>query len=111
MNQWRARQSRRRRYDLDVLPRIEQLARRFETVVYGRLDYAGETYDLYALKSRAWDPALPTALVTGGVHGNETSGVVGALQFLETCAGDYARRVNLLPAPCVSPWAYERINR
>ncbi|MDY6946373.1 MAG: peptidase, partial [Pseudomonadota bacterium] len=41
----------------------------------------------------------------------ETSGVHGALQFLETRASDYAERINLLVVPCVSPWAYERINR
>ena len=50
-------------------------------------------------------------LVTGGVHGYETSGVHGALQFLEQRAADYAQRINLLVAPCVSPWAYERIHR
>ncbi len=111
LNLWRASQSRRRRYDVDVAPRVEALADRFERSVYGRLDYAGETYDLHALKSRDWDPALPIALVTGGVHGYETSGVMGALQFLDTRARDYAGRVNLLVAPCVSPWAYERINR
>ena len=110
-NQWRARQSRLRRYDQDVTPRIETLADAFERVVYGRLDYAGETYSLYALRSRDWNAALPAALVTGGVHGYETSGVMGALEFLETRASDYAGRVNLLAAPCVSPWGYERINR
>jgi hypothetical protein len=110
-NQWRARQTRHRRYDQDVLPRIERLADRFERTAYGQLDYAGEIYDLHALSSRPWDPALPTALITGGVHGYETSGVMGALQFLETRAAAYAGRVNLLVAPCVSPWGYERINR
>lgn len=110
-NQWRARQTRHRRYDQDVLPRIERLAERFDRTAYGRLDYAGETYDLWALSSRPWDDALPTALITGGVHGYETSGVMGALEFLETRAADYAGRVNLLAAPCVSPWGYERINR
>ena len=110
-NQWRARQSRLRRYDQDVTPRIETLADAFERVVYGRLDYAGETYSLYALRSRDWNAALPAALVTGGVHGYETSGVMGALEFLETRASDYAGRVNLLAAPCISPWGYERINR
>jgi hypothetical protein len=110
-SQWRARQSRRRRYDQDVLPRIGALAEAFERVEYGRLDYAGETYILYALKSRDWDSALPAALLTGGVHGYETSGVMGALEFLETRADGYAGRVNFLAAPCVSPWAYERINR
>ena len=110
-SQWRARQSRRRRYDEDVLPRIDALADTFERVVYGRLDYAGEAYALQALKSRDWDPALPAALLTGGVHGYETSGVMGALEFLEARAGGYVGKINLLTAPCVSPWAYERINR
>lgn len=109
--QWRARQSRHRRYDEDVAPRIEALAERYEKTVYGQLDYAGERYDLFALQNREFDPALPTALVTGGVHGYETSGVMGALDFLETRADAYSGRVNLLVAPCVSPWAYERINR
>jgi len=108
---WRARQSRHRRYDRDVLPRIERLADRFERTSYGRLDYAEETYALCALSSRPWDSSLPAALVTGGVHGYETSGVTGALQFLETRAAAYAGRINLLVAPCVSPWGYERINR
>ncbi|MGV3482102.1 MAG: M14 family metallopeptidase [Sphingobium sp.] len=111
LDQWRARQPRRRRYDEDVVPRVTALADRYERLVYGELDYAGERYDLLALRDRDFDPALPTALVTGGVHGYETSGVMGALDFLETRAADYAGRVNLLVAPCVSPWAYERINR
>jgi hypothetical protein len=51
------------------------------------------------------------ALVTGGVHGYETSGVHGALQFADRYAADYEGRINLVIAPCVSPWAYERINR
>ncbi len=45
------------------------------------------------------------------MHGYETSGVHGALQFIEHHAADYSGRVNLLVAPCVSPWAYERIHR
>lgn len=111
LDAWRALQSRRRRYDHEVLPRIEGLSDRFEQICYGRLEYAGETYDQYALSSRPWDPALPAALVTGGVHGYETSGVTGALEFLETRADTYAGRINLLVIPCVSPWGYERINR
>ena len=50
-------------------------------------------------------------LVTGGVHGYETSGVHGALRFVDRHGEDYAGRVNLLVVPCVSPWAYERIHR
>ena len=109
--QWRKSQPRLRRYDQDVLPRVEALAERFERVEYGQLDYGEETCSLLAFKSRTWDETLPTALITGGVHGYETSGVMGALQFLEGPAANYAGRINLLAAPCVSPWAFERINR
>ena len=110
-NQWRSSQSRQRRYQEDVVPRIVALAERFEVLSYGQLDYAGEAYTLFALRNGPADPDLPTALVTGGVHGYKTSGVMGALQFLETRAGQYAGKINLLVAPCVSPWAYERVNR
>ncbi|MDO6416719.1 M14 family metallocarboxypeptidase [Sphingomonas sp. BIUV-7] len=111
IGEWRSRQSRQRRYGEDVVPRIDALAARYEKLAYGRLDYAGETYTLLALRDRAFDPALPTALVTGGVHGYETSGVMGVLEFLERHAAFYSGKINLLAVPCVSPWAYERINR
>jgi Succinylglutamate desuccinylase / Aspartoacylase family len=109
--QWRATQTKRRSYQVDVVSKIEALSDRFERIAYGEITYAGEVYPLYALRSPETRPALPNVLVTGGVHGYETSGVLGALAFLDEVAGNYSDRVNLLVAPCVSPWAYERINR
>jgi len=108
---WLARQRRQRSYQTDVVAAIERLRGPLEIVEYGVLEYAGERYPLLALRSRAWDDALPCMLVTGGVHGYETSGVHGALQFADRHASEHAGRVNLLVAPCVSPWAYERIHR
>lgn len=109
---WRAAQSKKRSYARDVLARVEQLAVAFEVVRYGTLDYPPDgAYELFALKTRGWDERLPLALVTGGVHGYETSGVHGALLFAERDAQAFAGRANLLIAPCVSPWAYERIHR
>ncbi|MCG6118705.1 MAG: M14 family metallocarboxypeptidase [Aquimonas sp.] len=109
--QWLSRQQRLRSYADEVEAPIRGLADRFELDEYGRLDYAGERLPLLALRSRGWDSALPTALVTGGVHGYETSGVHGALRFAKRDAAAFAGRINLLIAPCVSPWAYERIHR
>jgi len=109
--QWRATQTKRRSYQADVVSRIEALSDRFERIAYGEISYAGESYPLYALRSRVIRPGLPNVLVTGGVHGYETSGVLGAFAFLDEVAGEFGDRVNLLVAPCVSPWAYERINR
>lgn len=108
---WLSRQVRQRSYNDDVVQAIERLSDRFDIEVYGQLDYPPDQYRLFAVRSRSWRDDLPIALVTGGVHGYETSGVHGALQFLDRRATDYANEINLLVAPCVSPWAYERIHR
>jgi hypothetical protein len=106
--QWLAQQRKLRSYD-EVVERIERLAGRFDVQEYGQLDYPPEHYRLLAVRTRDVLDDRPWVLVTGGVHGYETSGVHGALQFLEQRAADYP--VNLLAVPCVSPWAYERIHR
>ncbi|HET7921386.1 MAG TPA: M14 family metallocarboxypeptidase [Gammaproteobacteria bacterium] len=109
--EWRAQQHKQRSYADDVLVAVEQLRSRFEVEQYGELDYAPDRYPLFALKSLDWNAALPVMLVTGGVHGYETSGVHGALRFADRHAADYAGRANILIAPCVSPWGYERVHR
>ncbi|WP_119967110.1 M14 family metallopeptidase [Simplicispira lacusdiani] len=109
--QWRARQVRRRSYADEVLAAIERLRPRFDVLPYGEVVYGPERYPLLALRNGDWRGDLPGVLVTGGVHGYETSGVHGALRFLERHAQAYAGRANLLVVPCVSPWAYERIHR
>ena len=106
--EWRSLQKKKRSYQTDVLAVIDRLRERFDVVQYGELDYDGEHFPLFALKSRDWRDELPSVLVTGGVHGYETSGVHGALQFAEQHSD---ARVNVMIAPCVSPWAYERIHR
>ena len=109
--EWLSLQRRQRSYEADVVSVIERLRDRFDVEQYGRLAYGSDLYPLFAIRSRPWRDELPCVLVTGGVHGYETSGVHGALEFVEKHAEDYAGRVNLLVAPCVSPWAYERIHR
>ncbi len=109
---WRAAQQKKRSHADDVVRRIDALRPRFDVVEYGQLDYGSdECYPLLAVKSRHIDPARPTALITGGVHGYETSGVMGALQFLAQHAEGYVECFNLVVIPCVSPWSYERIQR
>jgi Succinylglutamate desuccinylase / Aspartoacylase family len=108
---WLASRIKHRSYADDVLTRIDALRARFDVAQYGQVEYQGEAYPLFAVRSRNWNDALPVVLVTGGVHGYETSGVQGALDFLEQKAESYASTVNLLVAPCISPWAYERVQR
>ncbi|HEY9110112.1 MAG TPA: M14 family metallocarboxypeptidase, partial [Roseateles sp.] len=108
---WRARVVRQRSYADDVLAAIEPLRQHFDVSEYGAVDYDGQHFPLLAVRSRGWNERLPTLVVTGGVHGYETSGVLGALQFLRDHGQETAGRANLLVVPCVSPWAWERIQR
>jgi hypothetical protein len=108
---WRARLKIKRSYADDVLAVIETLRGSYEVTQYGQLDHDPARYPLMALRSKTWRKDLPAVLVTGGVHGYETSGVHGALRFAQAHAAAYEGRINLLVAPCVSPWAYETIQR
>ncbi|WP_323016526.1 M14 family metallocarboxypeptidase [Castellaniella sp.] len=108
---WLGHQKRQRSYADLVLNQVDTLRDRFDVVQYGELDYAPDAYPLMALRSRRWQGDRPVALVTGGVHGYETSGVMGALQFAAQYAADYEDHFDLLIAPCVSPWGFERIHR
>lgn len=108
---WLARQRKQRSYADEVLTAVERLRAQFDVTRYAELDYAPDRYPLFALRSRNWNDTLPTMLVTGGVHGYETSGVHGALRFAAEHAAAYASRCNVVVVPCVSPWGYERIHR
>ncbi|OYT86908.1 MAG: peptidase [Burkholderiales bacterium PBB6] len=112
---WLARQPLRRSYQDEVLaPLRASVPGEAELFSYGELDYTRlglGTYPLMAVRSRDWRDDLPTVLVTGGVHGYETSGVQGALQWIRQEFARHVGLVNLLVLPCISPWGYETINR
>jgi len=109
--QWRQMQKVKRSYQQEVVAQITSLRRTYRTVRFGALPYDVDKYPLFVLLSPDWDSCKPTALITGGVHGYETSGVHGALRFLETEAPRYFPILNIVVAPCISPWGYETINR
>jgi hypothetical protein len=102
--QWLSERQIKRSYKDEVLTPLQQsLPDTAELLTYGTLDYSAfglPVYELFAVRSKNWQEGKPVVLVTGGVHGYETSGVQGALKF-----------VNLLVLPCISPWGYETINR
>ncbi len=108
---WLAEQKIKRSYLDDVVTRLEALNKDFDVEQYGALSYAPEKYPLYLVKTRQWDKNKKTILVSGGVHGYETSGVFGAIVFLEKEALKYAKQFNIIVTPCISPWGYETINR
>jgi len=108
---WLAKQKIQRSYLNDVVTRLKPLSGQFIIEQYGVLSYAPDKYPLFIVKSKNWHKDLPNILVTGGVHGYETSGVHGALRFLEQVATRYSEQFNLVVVPCVSPWGYETINR
>lgn len=108
---WLKQRSIQRSYADEVRRKLDALPDAFSVEQYGALSIDPDRYPLFVVKTGAVNPDAPWVLVTGGVHGYETSGVQGALAFLHEAAADYLGRVNLVVAPCVSPWGYEVINR
>ncbi len=108
---WYKEQKIQRSYKTEVVSKILDLKSNFDLIEYGSLSLNPDLYPLYLLKSKNFDPNKKTILITGGVHGYETSGVHGALGFLKEAASKYANQFHFVCAPCISPWAYETINR
>lgn len=110
-SEWRKTREIQRSYHEEVVSKIHGLKDQFEVLQYGALSQDADKYPLYAVKSKNWSDDKPHLLITGGVHGYETSGVHGALLFLQDRATHYSAHFNILVAPCVSPWGYETIQR
>lgn len=108
---WFKEQKIQRSYQEEVLSKVESLRDSFEVTKYGALSIDAQKYPLYMLKSKIMDPSKRTILVSGGVHGYETSGVHGALAFFQRHAAEYENDFNFIGVPCISPWGYETINR
>jgi hypothetical protein len=111
IKEWFSQQLIKRNYSDLVLVELEQLSDDFELIQYGSIKSACTEYPLFVIKSQNWDKDKANILVTGGVHGYETSGVHGAIQFAKTEASNYQNKFNFIIAPCISPWGYETINR
>lgn len=108
---WLSEQVVKRSYLDDVVTKINALTTHFDVTQYGALSIAPDKYPLFIIKNLKFDSTKKNILITGGVHGYETSGVHGALRFLEKEADNYVDQFNLLVAPCIGPWGYETINR
>lgn len=109
-SQWLSQQTIKRSFEEEVADKLSTIPNGFEKQPYGNLQY-DKDYPLTAIVPARVDPDLANILVTGGVHGYETSGVQGAIKFLHEYAADYLHKANLHIIPCVSPWGYETINR
>lgn len=109
--QWLDIQSIKRSYKDEVLGKLARVSDDFEKVQYGALPQDSERYPLWAFRNKAPKSDVHTVLITGGVHGYETSGVQGAIEFLLNHASAYLDKFNVIVAPCISPWGYETINR
>ncbi len=112
---WLSQQTIKRSYQQEVGTKVEKIGEGLSELLvveqYGALSYDPDTYPLWVFKTKYWQDHKATVLITGGVHGYETSGVQGALSFVETTLSSYADTFNFVVAPCISPWGYETINR
>lgn len=110
-DQWLTRQLVKRSYRDEVLVPLAELAARFTGCQYGALSIDQERYPLKSFVVEQAGADAPYVLITGGVHGYETSGVQGALSFVRDELANYINDFNFVICPCVSPWGYETINR
>lgn len=108
---WFNEQKIQRSYIDEVVSKINLLKDNFDVEQYGSLSINPNSYPLFIIRSKNQNPDKKTILITGGVHGYETSGVHGAIAFLEKVALSYTDKFNVVCTPCISPWAYETINR
>jgi hypothetical protein len=108
---WFKKQTIKRSYLQEVVTKINTLKNSLEVSQYGALSLDPASYPVFLVKTKNFDPAKKTVVITGGVHGYETSGVHGALAFMSGEAQKYSESFNFICAPCISPWAYETVNR
>ena len=78
--QWLAQVTIKRSYQDEVVSQLTPLATQFDQVQYGALSLNADKYPLFGFTTKHWDCNKKTILITGGVHGYETSGVHGAIQ-------------------------------
>lgn len=117
-NIWKTLQTIKRDYNDDIIINIInkiKLLKEFKVEEYGNIQVNNKSYPLFAIQSKDYDINKLNILITGGVHGYETSGVLGALNFIINKEIDniynYLDYFNFLIIPCISPWSYETINR
>lgn len=110
-DKWFQKQSIQRSYTDLVLKKLKPLEGKFEVIQYGALSIDPVKYPLFMLRTKQPQASKPTVLITGGVHGYETSGVLGAIAFMQDLAFKYQPEFSFVCFPCLSPWAFETINR
>jgi len=111
IQEWYKKQKIQRSYHDEVVSKLDGCTDSFNIKTYASLDVEEKNYVFYALESKNFDKKKACVLITGGVHGYETSGIKGALDFLLANSKNYLEYFNFIIVPCISPWAYESINR
>lgn len=115
---WLSTRQYHRSYQNDVVSPLEQFCSNnnslFQLVQYGSIPSHhpddNTSLPLYAVLPKSIENK-PIILVTGGTHGYETSGILGALSFLITRASSYLLHYNIIVIPCLCPWGYEHKER
>ena len=89
-----------RDYD-EIVRRVEALADEVQTRVLGE----AEGYPIFGI-ARGVGEGLPTAFLTGGVHGDEPAGVEALLRFIEREPEAWLGRLFFETVVCVNPYGW-----
>ncbi len=85
----------------------EELVERVRALSGVRVRELGQVgeYPIFAVE-QGNDPQRPTALITGGTHGDEPAGPAAVLEFCRQGAGAWLEGLNFLAIPCLNPHGY-----
>ena len=108
---WLSRQTVKRSYEADVLRVIDTLRSRYDVVQYGCLDYPPHSYPLFAIKSSRLARFASLCIGDGRSTWLRNERRARRVAVYRPARRAYEGRINLVVAPCVSPWAYEVIHR
>jgi hypothetical protein len=110
--EWGRAQPRVRDY-FSLLARLDDasIPEGFRKEQYGVITYDDRSYPLVRVVSQNWNADLPSALITGGVHGCEPAGVEAAMTVIQEVLPDLSRQFNFVVYPCVNPSSYEMDSR
>ncbi|MBW2971628.1 succinylglutamate desuccinylase/aspartoacylase family protein [Candidatus Woesearchaeota archaeon] len=97
-----------RSYRRDVISKLERLPHLCNTI--GRLTNESGAYPLFRVVAAQGGRhnGRKDVLISGGVHGDEPSGVYAVMDFLEHHVWEYLDRFRFFAYPCINPWGFER---
>ncbi|MBU4501952.1 MAG: M14 family metallocarboxypeptidase [Nanoarchaeota archaeon] len=110
----------KRSYQKKIVPRIEDLASKFNVAKIGDVAFEKKLckpplfklkYPIYTVFAKSPNPNAYNIFLSAGVHGDEPGGLYSLLEFLEREVEKYLPDFNFTAFPCLNPSGFEQDKR